>query len=62
MDYHVFLLSRVRERFLDNQCGRQTPDGKVLCGGCRRLDADEGLDHEAERVSRCGSCPASRDT
>jgi glycine/D-amino acid oxidase-like deaminating enzyme len=35
----------------DKEYGRQTPDGKILCGGFRRLDEDEGLGHEAERVS-----------
>jgi glycine/D-amino acid oxidase-like deaminating enzyme len=37
--------------YSDKEYGRQTPDGKILCGGFRRLDADEGLGHEVERVS-----------
>lgn len=35
----------------DKEYGRQTADGKVLCGGFRRLDEDEGLGHYEERVS-----------
>ena len=35
----------------DKEYGRQTPDGKILCGGFRRLDEDEGLGHEEERVT-----------
>lgn len=35
----------------DKEYGRQTPDGKILCGGFRRLDVDEGLGHYEERVS-----------
>ena len=35
----------------DKEYGRQTPDGKVLCGGYRRLDAGEGLGSVAERTS-----------
>ncbi|MDQ2683008.1 MAG: FAD-binding oxidoreductase [Chloroflexota bacterium] len=35
----------------DKEYGRQTPDGKILCGGFRRLDEDEGLGHYEERVT-----------
>jgi sarcosine oxidase subunit beta len=35
----------------DKEYGRQTADGKILCGGFRRLDEDEGLGHYEERVS-----------
>jgi len=35
----------------DKEYGRQTPSGQILCGGFRRLDEDEGLGHEEERVS-----------
>ncbi|HQY31886.1 MAG TPA: FAD-dependent oxidoreductase, partial [Thermomicrobiales bacterium] len=35
----------------DKEYGRQTPDGKILCGGFRRLDVDEGLGHYEEHVS-----------
>jgi len=35
----------------DKEYGRQTPSGQILCGGYRRLDEDEGLGHEEERVS-----------
>ena len=35
----------------DKEYGRQTPDGKILCGGFRRLDEDEGLGHYEEKVS-----------
>ena len=35
----------------DKEYGRQTPDGKILFGGFRRLDDDQGLGHEDERVS-----------
>ncbi|MDP9366786.1 MAG: FAD-binding oxidoreductase [Chloroflexota bacterium] len=35
----------------DKEYGRQTVDGKILCGGYRRLDEDEGLGHEAERTT-----------
>jgi len=35
----------------DKEYGRQTPGGQILCGGFRRLDADEGLGHYEERVS-----------
>jgi len=35
----------------DKEYGRQTPDGKILFGGFRRLDEDQGLGHEAERVT-----------
>ena len=35
----------------DKEYGRQTPDGRILCGGYRRLDAGEGLGATAERVS-----------
>ena len=35
----------------DKEYGRQTADGKILCGGYRRLDEDEGLGHYEERVS-----------
>jgi glycine/D-amino acid oxidase-like deaminating enzyme len=35
----------------DKEYGRQTPDGKILSGGYRRLDVDQGLGHEEERVS-----------
>lgn len=38
-------------RHSDKEYGRQTPDGKILCGGFRRLDVDQGLGHEEERVS-----------
>lgn len=34
----------------DKEYGRQTPDGKILCGGFRRLDAGEGLGTTRERV------------
>ncbi len=35
----------------DKEYGRQTPDGKILCGGFRRLDDNEGLGHYEERVT-----------
>jgi sarcosine oxidase subunit beta len=35
----------------DKEYGRQTVSGQILCGGFRRLDADEGLGHYEERVS-----------
>lgn len=35
----------------DKEYGRQTVDGKILCGGYRRLDQDEGLGHEEERTT-----------
>lgn len=35
----------------DKEYGRQTPDGKILFGGFRRLDVDQGLGHEEEHVS-----------
>ncbi len=35
----------------DKEYGRQTPDGKILFGGFRRLDDDQGLGHEDERVT-----------
>jgi sarcosine oxidase subunit beta len=35
----------------DKEYGRQTPDGKILCGGFRRFDEDEGLGHYQERVT-----------
>jgi len=35
----------------DKEYGRQTPDGKVLCGGYRRLDTNEGLGTYEERVT-----------
>ncbi len=35
----------------DKEYGRQTPTGQILCGGYRRLDEDQGLGHETERVS-----------
>jgi glycine/D-amino acid oxidase-like deaminating enzyme len=35
----------------DKEYGRQTAGGQILGGGFRRLDEDEGLGHEAERVS-----------
>jgi len=35
----------------EKEYGRQTADGKILCGGFRRLDQDEGLGHYEERVS-----------
>jgi sarcosine oxidase, subunit beta len=35
----------------EKEYGRQTADGKILCGGFRRLDEDEGLGHYEERVS-----------
>lgn len=35
----------------DKEYGRQTVDGKILCGGFRRLDEDEGLGHYEERVT-----------
>lgn len=35
----------------DKEYGRQTPDGKILCGGYRRLDVGEGLGTTAERVT-----------
>ena len=38
-------------RHSDKEYGRQTPSGQILCGGCRRLDEDEGLGHFEELVS-----------
>lgn len=35
----------------DKEYGRQTATGQILCGGFRRLDADEGLGHYEERVT-----------
>lgn len=35
----------------DKEYGRQTPDGKILCGGFRRLDVDEGLGTYREEVT-----------
>lgn len=35
----------------DKEYGRQTPDGKVLVGGCRRFDQDAGLGHYAEETT-----------
>lgn len=35
----------------DKEYGRQTPDGKILCGGFRRLDTNQGLGTTEERVS-----------
>ena len=35
----------------DKEYGRQTPDGKILCGGYRRLDQDQGLGHYEEAVT-----------
>ena len=35
----------------DKEYGRQTADGKILCGGFRRFDEDEGLGHYEERVT-----------
>jgi len=35
----------------DKEYGRQTATGQVLCGGCRRLDEDEGLGHYEEKVT-----------
>ena len=35
----------------DKEYGRQTADGKILCGGFRRLDEDEGLGQYEERVT-----------
>lgn len=35
----------------DKEYGRQTPDGRILCGGYRRADRDEGLGHYREEVT-----------
>ena len=35
----------------DKEYGRQTADGKILCGGFRRLDENEGLGQYEERVT-----------
>ena len=35
----------------DKEYGRQVPGGPILCGGWRRLDANQGLGHHEERVS-----------
>lgn len=35
----------------DKEYGRQTATGQILCGGFRRLDADEGLGHYEEAVT-----------
>ncbi len=35
----------------DKEYGRQLPGGRVLFGGCRRYDEDEGLGHDQTRVT-----------